>query len=384
MTKTWLMTPGPVPISPQVLNVLSEPALHHRTPTFEKILGETLLLLREIFQTSKPCFILTSTGSGAMEAALVNTLSVGDQVLSIVGGKFGERWADMAEVFGAKVDRFKVEWGQPLDLEKFQTHLNSKAYDLVLCQACETSTGQLFPIKEIGEMIKSTQALFLVDAITALGCVELPMDKWNLDVVVGGSQKAFQLPTGLSFISLSDKASNKQKLSNCPRYYFDLARELKANLQNQTFFSSPVSLIKGLHVFLLGMRAEGGVEALIRLHSLRAHSFRSALSHLGFNFFPTNPSDSLSVVSLPKDVEGKSLRLALEQKGLIAMGGQDQLEGKVLRFGHMGYMTPQDLWGAIKCLYRNSPWLVSDKNSQQIDARLLEAQTIFESQWKSQ
>jgi aspartate aminotransferase-like enzyme len=257
-----VLAPGPVNLHPKVREALALPMIHHRTPDFDKILARTLQKLKTLFRTQEPAFILSSTGSGGLEALLVNTLSPGDEVLGIDSGKFGERWCEMATTFGAKVTVLKTGWGEAVKISEVAKHLsdhpNTRA---VICQACETSTGVLHPIRELGELIHQyPQTLFLVDGITALGAVPMPMDEWHIDGIVGGSQKAFMLPTGLSFVAFSKKAWKQIPDAKCARFYFDVRKEMKANQKGETFFSSNVTMIRALDVVLDLILTEKGLE----------------------------------------------------------------------------------------------------------------------------
>ena len=348
-----LMAPGPVQLAPEVLTALSEPMIHHRTPDFEQILRRVLQKLPPIFGTSQPVLMHTSTGSGAMESAIVNTLSLGDEVLAIVSGKFGERWAEMAEVYGLKVHKLNVEWGNPVDPKDVQTllekHPNIKA---VLTQACETSTGTLHPIQELSQVIhQSSKALFMVDAITAIGADTLKMDEWNLDVVVAGSQKAFMIPTGLSFIALSKKAWEATKTAKIPRYYWDLNKELKANQKGETFFSTSVSLIKALDRVLWRFENEG-LNKLIHRSKLHATVIRQVCSDIyNMPVFSSSPAHSLTALKIPSGIDGHILRDHLEKKyNITVMGGQDHLKGQIIRIGHLGYIQNEDVIATIHAL----------------------------------
>jgi aspartate aminotransferase-like enzyme len=339
-----LMTPGPVAIHPEVLKLLALPAIHHRTPEFEEIFKRVLENLKAVFKTSQNVFIHTSTGSGAMESAIANCVSPGDKVICIVSGKFGERWAEMAKVYQANVITLSVDWGQAVQPEKLEKLLAEHPdCAAVLCQACETSTGVLHPIEKLGSIIAKTQALFLVDAITAIGATPLPMDCWQLDVVIGGSQKAFMLPTGLSFISFSKKAWAAVELTKSVRYYFDIRKELKANLSGESFFSSPVTHIRALDYILTNFMVKDFDLVLERIQNL-ALACRKACEIMGLTIYPKVSSPSLSVIQMPELVDGQKVRLAMEEKfNITVIGGQDALKGKVVRIGHMGYITNEDL-----------------------------------------
>jgi aspartate aminotransferase-like enzyme len=337
-----VLAPGPVNLHPKVREALALPMIHHRTPDFDKILARTLQKLKTLFRTQEPAFILSSTGSGGMEALLVNTLSPGDEVLGIDSGKFGERWCEMATTFGAKVTVLKTGWGEAVKISEVAKHLsdhpNTRA---VICQACETSTGVLHPIRELGELIHQyPQTLFLVDGITALGAVPMPMDEWHIDGIVGGSQKAFMLPTGLSFVAFSKKAWKQIPDAKCARFYFDVRKEMKANQKGETFFSSNVTMIRALDVVLDLILTEKGLENHFEQIAERANFVRHFAGDLGLTQYSKAPSNSVTALLVPTGMDGQKLRSRLEEKfHVTVMGGQDQAKGKIIRIGHMGHIT---------------------------------------------
>lgn len=346
-----LMTPGPVPIHPEVLKIMALPAIHHRTPEFESIFARVRSNLKKVFKTSENVFVHTSTGSGAMESALVNTLSPGDKIICIVSGKFGERWAEMAKAYQIQVIEHKVEWGQRVEVSEIQNlllqHPDCKA---VLCQACETSTGVLHPIYELAQILKSHTSILIVDGITALGATHLPMDEWGIDVLIGGSQKAFMLPTGLSFISFSKKAWALVEQAKCPRFYFDIRKELKANLSGESFFSTAVTHFRALDYILENHMASNLDGILNRIHSL-ALCTREAAALMGLEIYTKYYSPSLSVIRMPEGIDGQKVRQIMESKYRVTvMGGQDQLKGKIIRIGHMGYIQNNDVLTCMKAL----------------------------------
>jgi len=352
MSNPILLAPGPVQLHPEVQKILSQPMIHHRTPEFDQILGRVLKNLKFLFQTKNHVFMHTSTGTGGMESALVNVLNPGDQVLAIISGKFGERWAEMAEVYGAKVQKLNVEWGKSVDPNEVEKILKQNPeIKVVLCQACETSTATSHDIKTLGKIIASTQALFLVDGITAAGAYDIPMDEWHVDVLIAGSQKAVMLPTGLSLISFSEKAWKVAETAKTPRYYFDLRKELKSNKNGETFVSSSVSLIKALD-FVLTRIQEISLEKHFKQLRRRADFTRALAKDMGLNLFSSSPSDSVTALLLPAGLNGVQFREELEKKYLVTvMGGQDQLKGKIIRIGHMGYILDEHL---IETMYRIS------------------------------
>lgn len=288
-----------------------------------------------------------------MESAIVNCISPGDEVIAIVSGKFGERWADIAEVYGAKVHRIEVPWGKAVRLEAVGNYLERYPNAVaVLTQACETSTGVLHPVRELAQLTRGHRALLMVDAITALGALPIPMDEWGIDVMVAGSQKAFMLPTGLSFIALSQKAWEVAEKAKCPRYYFDLRRERDANKRGESFFSSAVTHVRALDLVLEIFLTQGVERVYERIQAL-SHATIAAARELGLQLFPEVPSPSLSALCVPEGIDGQKLRAEMENSdAVVVMGGQDQLKGKIIRIGHMGAISDKDLLATIESLAR--------------------------------
>lgn len=339
-----LMTPGPVPLPDWVLNELAQPVIHHRTVEFEAIFARTLKNLKTVFQTKNHCFVLTATGTGAMEAALTNSLAKNAKVISVISGKFGQRWHEMAQTLGYRSVPFEVPWGEDIDLDYFKKMLFAHAdADAILCQACETSTGALLPVKELAAMTKKSKTLFICDAITGLGAFPLPMDEWDIDILIGGSQKALMLPTGLAMMSLSEKAWEKTKtIAPQQTYYWNLLEEYNANQKMQTRFSSPTTLIRALDLVLQHMQ-KIGYQAWLFGHQERATHFRRLVLNPEITMFPATPSVSLSCLQIHGSDTTKLQAVLQDKYGVVVMGGQDQLKGKVLRVGHMGWMTNDDL-----------------------------------------
>ncbi|MEM7646244.1 MAG: aminotransferase class V-fold PLP-dependent enzyme, partial [Pseudomonadota bacterium] len=289
-----LMTPGPVPLPEMVKKVFSDYECHHRSKEFGEILLRVFSNLKTIFQTQQHCYLLAATGTGALEAGFLQCVSAEDKVLTINAGKFGERWGKIAKAYGISYEEISVEWGRSVDLNLVREKLKKENFKALAFQACETSTGSLLPVKELCEICQETQALSLVDGITALGAVELPMDQWNMDVVVGGSQKAFMLPTGLSFVSLSQKA--EQISSDIPSYYFNLKEEKKANLDGKTRYSSLTQFVLALDVVLDEIINKVGFENHLKSIREKADFFRSEVN---LELFPDVPSPSLSCLKMP-------------------------------------------------------------------------------------
>lgn len=351
LQKRYLFTPGPVPVSPKVLLTQAQPMIHHRLPEFSEILKEIRENLKYLFQTRKEVYFFASSGTGAMEAAIVNLFSPGDKVIVVEGGKFGERWRELAETYGLNPVIIKVEWGKAVRSEEVEKalkeHPDAKA---LLIQACETSTGVKHPVHEIAEIIRGRETLLVVDAITALGVYPLPMDELGLDVVITGSQKALSLPPGLSFIAFSDKALEMSKKSKLPKYYFNLQKEKKAYEKDTTAFTPAVSLLLGLREMLRRIR-EIGLERLFAHCEALSLACRRAVKALGLEIFPEVPAEALTVIKSPEGLNtGEFLKFLRDRWGVVFAGGQDQLKGKIIRITHMGDQSPFDLMVALSAL----------------------------------
>ncbi|MCB0362301.1 MAG: alanine--glyoxylate aminotransferase family protein [Bdellovibrionales bacterium] len=349
-----LFAPGPVPLSEGVRQALSEPMIHHRSESFQHILGETLELLKGVFLTRQPVMLMSCAGSGAMEAAIVNSLSPGDEVLFINSGKFGERWLKMGKTFGLICRELKVEWGKAVQPETLRGALRVyPQLKAVFCQACETSTAVAHPIRELSEIIheQSPSMLFVVDAMTAMGAMPLPMDDWRLDIVITGSQKAFMLPAGLAFIAFSERAWKAYEESRLPKFYFDLGPERKANSNAETRFSSGVSLIRALHFVLKNCFAGEGLERSIERSQNLARATRESFLHYGWQIYSESPSSSVTAAWIPEALRAKKIpSVLLKQFNLYVAGGQDELKGKIIRIGHLGYITDEDQDFFVKAL----------------------------------
>lgn len=351
LNKKYLFTPGPVPVAPDVLLSMAQPIIHHRLPEFSEILSEIRENLKYFFQTEKEVYFFASSGTGAMESAIVNLFSPGDKVIVVVGGKFGQRWLELAQTYNLEPLVVEVPWGSAVKPESVEKLLkNVPGVKGVLIQACETSTGVKHPIKEIAEIVRETSAVIVVDAITALGVYELPMDEWGLDVVITGSQKALSLPPGLAFISFSDKAQYLCQKSKLPKYYFSFQKEKKAYEKNTTAFTPAVSLLIALRKVLRRIK-EIGLERLFKHYKTLSLACRSAVSALNLEIFPEVPAESLTVIKIPEGVKGDKFLSFLRNKlGIVFAGGQDHLKGKILRITHMGDQSPFELLIAISAL----------------------------------
>ena len=352
MRKSYLLTPGPTPLPPQVCEAMSRPILHHRTPQFQAILQEATEGLKYVFQTQNDIFILASSGTGAMEAAVANLCSPGDTAITVEGGKFGERWTELCKAYGINTEIIKVEWGKavdPADIER----LLKKNPDIkaVFTTLCETSTGVTNDIKAIGQMVKRYNAVLVVDAISGLGAIPLLTDEWSADVVVSGSQKGLMLPPGLSFISISPKAWKSIEGVKTPRYYFNLKSAKKALDKTDTPFTPAITLIIALCEALKIIRQDG-LENIFLHHKKMADATRAAVGALGLELLaPRAASDAVTAVKLPEGIDGQKLvKTMRDNYGVTIAGGQSELKGKIFRVAHMGFIEEFDIIAGISCL----------------------------------
>jgi len=345
------MTPGPSPVPSAVRECLSKEIIHHRTDEFRKILEEVHSGLKRIFCTQNPVLIFSSSGTGAMEAAVSNLFSSGDKVVAVCGGKFGERWSEIAKSFSLDVIEMNVEWGNsptPQDLKKILEE--NSGVKGVLTTLCETSTATVYDIEAISKVTKEKGTLLVVDAVSGLGQDVLLTDEWGVDVVVSGSQKGFMLPPGLSFISLNQKAQGMVKKSNLPKYYFDLNKALKSYEKDDTPFTPAVSLVVALKE-AVDMINEEGVEARWEKYKKMAYATQEAAGALGLEIFSKRPSCSATAICSPGEIKSTEIVKTLRKKyGLSIAGGQAQAKDKIFRIAHMGWINEQDLIACFSLL----------------------------------
>ena len=345
MKKTYLLTPGPTPIPESVSAGFARPIIHHRTAAFEKLFEDVRQGLKFLYQTRQEVLILSASGTGAMEAAVSNLFKKGDKVITLNAGKFGERWTKIAKTFGLNPIEIKVEAGETVSAAQVEAamkdHKDAKG---ILFQASETSTGVMLPTQEICKLTKANNMLSVCDAITACGVFDLPMDDWNIDALITGSQKALMIPPGLAMIALSDRAWTANETADLPRFYFDLAREKKAHLKNQTAWTPAISLIQGLQESLRLIREEG-LHDMFKRHELLAKATRNGAQALGLELLSKkSASPAVTAVKVPAGIDGKALVKHMRDKlGVIMVGGQDELEGKIVRLSHFGYVDRFDI-----------------------------------------
>ncbi len=355
--KQRLLTAGPTPLYPKALQAMMGADLHHRTQEFRDVVLSVLADLKSLLATTHDVLILTASGTGAMEASVTNCFSPGDRVIVCSAGKFGERWLDMAKAYGLDVVALKAPYGKSVEAEAVAQALAANP-DVkgVFVQASESSTGAAHDVQAMGHAIRqrAPEALFVVDAITGIGTMPLDLDGWGLDLVVGGSQKAFMIPPGLAFLAVSPKAWARMETAKLPRYYFDLRREKKNALKGESSWTPATSLILGLAEVLkfirtLGSGKRAGMDALIENAQHLAAATRAACTTLGLELFaPERPSAAVTAVLAPPGLDSGVIVKEFRQKfGSIINNGQGEMKGKIFRIAHLGYFDVVDLFGII-------------------------------------
>lgn len=350
--KLRLMTPGPTPVPEETLLDLARPVFFHRTAEFRAILGEVVEDLKYVFLTKQPVIVLTSSGTAGMEAAVINTLSPGDKAILLLCGRWGERWRNICKVHGIEFVPIEVPYGQSNKPEQLETalkqHPDAKA---VFTTFCETSTGAKNDIKDFGQIVSKTPALFVVDTISGLATMECRTDDWHIDINVTGSQKALMLPPGLAYVSVSQKAWSVIDKIKVRSFYLDL-KKYKAKLEegSDTPYTPAHTLIRAQRTSLKKMRFEG-IENVWARHGRMANAARAAAKALGLKLFADQPADGLTVITVPQGIDGTAILTAIEKKhGFKLANGQDDYKGKIWRLAHMGYIDQFDVLGAISAL----------------------------------
>jgi aspartate aminotransferase-like enzyme len=352
MKKYQLMAPGPTPVPSEVLLAMAQPMIHHRTPEYEALFVEVRAGLKRLFQTAQEVIPLACSGTGAMEAAVVNTLSAGDTVAVVVAGKFGERWLEICRAYGIEVVELKAPFGQTVPAARVAETLKANPkVKAVLTQHSESSTGVLHDVRGFAAITRATDAILIVDAVSSLGIANLEMDAWGVDVVVSGSQKGLMLPPGLGFCALSERAWARNKAARLPKYYFDLAEERKTVARNEAHFTPAVSIVIGLRTVLQMLEHEG-LANVFKRHDRLARATRAGAEALGLGLFcQATPSPALTAVTPPSGVDSEAIVKAYSQVHNITIaGGQGEMKGKLFRLGHMGYAAEFDVITALAAL----------------------------------
>ncbi len=357
-----LRIPGPTPCPDDVLEAMAGQMINHRGPEFAELIARVTGGLKRLFRTEHDLLILTASGTGAMEAVVVNTLSPGDRVLVVSIGSFGDRFATIAETYGASVERLSFEWGRAADPEAVAQALEKDpSYRAVFVTHNETSTGVTNDLEAIARACRRVRpdVLILIDAISSLGSLRCEVDAWDLDVVATGSQKGWMVPPGLAMVSVSPRAWQAIERAKMPRFYFDFGRAKDMLAKGQTPWTPAVSLFYALDVALRGLLAEG-VDGIVERHRRLGELTRREVKALGLQLFADErfASNTVTAVRVPEGIEGPALnKLMREEYGVVLAGGQGKLAGKIFRIGHLGWASEDDIRGCIEALRNALPRL---------------------------
>jgi aspartate aminotransferase-like enzyme len=350
--KTRLLTPGPTPLYPPALHAMMASDLHHRTQDFRNVYKAAITDLKEVMGTSYDVVPLVASGSGAMEASVSNLFSHGEKVIVCTAGKFGERWQSITKAYGLKAVVLQKEYGDVVTPQEVEAALAANP-DVrgVFIQASETSTGAMHDIEAMGKIIAKTDAIFVVDAITGLGTMPLKIEEWGIDVCIGGSQKAFMIPPGLAFLSISPKAWKHNETSKLPRFYFNLKKEAGNAALGESSWTPNTSLILALAAALKYIKSIGP-DKLVENAQLLAKATRQATLALGLELFsPGSPGSSITAIKAPAGMDsGKIVKGFKERFGMIIANGQGTMQGQIFRIAHLGYFDFADLFATIGAL----------------------------------
>ncbi len=359
MSETTLLIPGPTPLPPEVLRAMNRQMTNHRGPVFGRIMRETLDGLKEVFQTHNDVVPVVASGTGGLEAAVINFLSPGDRVLSVNNGGFGERFAEIAERFGVRVDRVTAEWGQPVPLEAIEARVRADArrdYRAVFVTQSETSTGVHNDVRAIRGVLGDHPALLVVDGISSVGAIPLETDAWGVDVAVTASQKALMSPPGMAFLSVSERGWAAAERATGPRFYFDL-RRARAEVHKpepSTPFTTAITVAYAVHAALQLIQAEG-LPHVFERHRRMARLVRTGVRGMGLRPLVEDAYavDTVTTVRMPEGVDGKAVvRHARERYDVLLGGGIGRLE-QIVRIGHLGYTRPEWLLAGLETLGRS-------------------------------
>lgn len=351
MEKKYLLTPGPTPVPEDIRMEMAKPMIHHRTKEYQAIFKDVTDGLKKIFKTSNDLFTFTSSGSGAMEAAISNVMSAGDKIIVVRGGKFGERFADIAKAYGVSVIAYDIEWGTAPDPKRIESLLkDNPGVKGVYTTLCETSTATVYDVKAIGEIVRKTDALFVVDTISGLGADNFENDAWGIDIAVCGSQKGLMIPPGLAFCTVSQKAWKANEASKLPKFYFNFKKYKKSMLDTDTPWTSAITLVIGLRKAVEKINLKG-IDNVIAEHGNQAKAFREAAKALGLTVFSKSPSSAVTGINAPAGINADDIiKIAKTEMGVTFAGGQELLKGKIFRAAHMGGIDTEHTIEAVKAL----------------------------------
>ena len=356
LRKTRLFTPGPTPLLPAAQQAIAAADMHHRTAEFRDIFARTRADLKTFTDTQNDVLILAASGSGAMEASVSNLTSPGDKVIVLTAGKFGERWRDIAKAFACQVDLLSAPYGQTFDLAEVKSKLDGAR--VLYMQATETSTGARHDVKGVASLLKGSDTLLVVDAITGLGTTKFDVDGWGIDVIIGGSQKAVMIPPGLAYLAVSERAWQRMESTKNPRYYFDLLKERKSAAKGESAYTPATALIAGLLAALDYIRKSGkgdlaaGRDLLIHNAETSAEMVRAGAKALGLELFAaTCPAAAVTAVLPPAGIDSSALVKEFRERfAMVVANGQGEMKGKMIRIAHLGYYDYLDAIGVIGAL----------------------------------
>ena len=357
LRKNRLFTPGPTPLLPSAQVAMASAAMHHRTADFRALYAAALAGLKEFIGTAHDVVLLTASGTGAMEASVSNLTSPGDKVLVLTAGKFGERWTELAKAYGCAPVVVSAPYGTTFSLDAVRAALTPEIR-CVYMQATETSTGVRHDVRGVAELLRGTEALLVVDAITGLGTTAFEVDGWSIDVIIGGSQKALMVPPGLAYAAVSERAWKRMETARSPRYYFDLRKERKAGAKGEAAFTPATSLVAALAAALEEVRRLGqgsiaaGRDLLIANAELCAAMTRAAAAALGLKLFAAaSPAAAVTAISALKGVDsGDIVKGFREMFDAVVANGQGEMKGKLFRIAHLGYYDYMDTLAVIGAL----------------------------------
>ncbi len=351
MRKPRLMTPGPAMVPEDVLLELARPVIHHRSNEAKQVITEVLEGLKEVFQTQNDVLILTASGTGAMEAAVVNAVPPGGKALVLSAGYFAARWTNICKAFGINAVVLDTAWGQPVDPDQVATALQQHPDTVCVCGTLsETSTGTGHPVEAIGRVVAETPALFAVDGISGVGAMECRTDEWGIDLLCVGSQKALMMPPGLAFVSVSPKAWAKIDSFDSHSFYFNLKAARKKVKEFDTPYTPAHTLILALRTALKRIKEEG-IENVWQRHRKMSEACQAGIQALGLELFSARPAEGLTAFRVPEGLKDSKIRDLLSSRfGIYTVGGQDKLKGKIIRIGHMGYTDELDVIATLAAL----------------------------------
>jgi len=352
ISKTRMFMPGPTPYLPEAMVQALVTPMHHRKEDFKELFRQVQAGLQQVFKTTNEVLILACSGSGGMEAAMVNTMAPGEKALLAVAGKFGERWIELADTYGIDKVVIQVPYGDSVEPAQIDAALDAHPdISAIFLQATETSTGAMMDLEGIAAQVRRRgDPVLVTDAITGLGTTPINTDEWGIDIVIGGSQKAFMLPPGVAMLSISERAWRRIEKCGRPRYYLDLRRERKAQAQGQSAYTPAVSIIQGLKS-ALDLILKMGVDGLVANAGLQAGATRAAILRWGMQIFPRVSGNAVTAFVPPAGVDpSKVMKMMRDRFGVLISGGQGSMKGKILRIGHLGYFDFLETLGMIGCL----------------------------------